>query len=257
MKKFITNNTTLYIFGIFLIYVLWWILSITLGGGNLIFPNPHGVIVETGNMLIRENTYLRIWASLLRTLEGFGIALLLALILGLLAGQFKSLQTLFKPLILVLKSAPTAAFVFLFVALSGSKNAPIYVVILLAFPILYDSVIAGINNISPDINNALRIDSGGIIRPLIKVRLPLAIPYILVGLTSSFALSLKTEIMAEIITGSTSMGLGSAIYAYRNIDPTNLTPIFAITLIAIIIILIVDLLGYFIKRSLKRRYLIS
>ena len=58
--------------------------------------------------------------------------------------------------------------------------------------------------------------------------------------------------MAEIITGGTHMGLGTAIYAYRIMDPTNLSPIFAITLIAITIVLIVDLLGYLVKKRFQK-----
>ena len=83
--------------------------------------------------------------------------------------------------------------------------------------------------------------------------MPLAIPYIVVGIASSFALSFKTEIMAEIITGNTDNGLGNAIRGYRNLDSSDLTPIFAITLIAIIIIWIVDLLGYFVKRHFEKK----
>ena len=74
-----------------------------------------------------------------------------------------------------------------------------------------------------------------------KFKLPLSLPYLFVGVLSSFALSFKTAIMAEIIAGDTGYGLGSMITAYRNIEPANLTPIFSITLIAIIIIIIIDI----------------
>ena len=57
--------------------------------------------------------------------------------------------------------------------------------------------------------------------------------------------------MAEIIAGNTNYGLGSAITSYRNSEPANLVPIFAITLIAIIIILIVDLIAALIKSKIK------
>ena len=129
----------------------------------------------------------------------------------------------------------------------------IFIVLLLAFPILYESVVAGINNIDKDVLDALRVDSNGGLKALVKIKLPLAIPYIVVGIASSFALSFKTEIMAEIITGNTDNGLGNAIRGYRNLDSSDLTPIFAITLIAIIIILIVDLLGYFVKRHFEKK----
>lgn len=234
--------------------ILWYFISLSQGVGNLIFPTPIDVFEETFSLLGKSATYGWIGFSLLNTLKGFGISFALALIFGSLAGNFPKLQLVFKPLLIVLKSAPTAAFVFLFLALSNVQDASIWIVMLLAFPILYDSVVAGINNIDPNIIDAMKVDTKATLMPLVKVKLPLALPYILVGIASSFALSFKTEIMAEIITGNTDDGLGNAIRGFRNLDATNLVPIFAIALIAILIILIVDLLGYFLKRYLKGKY---
>lgn len=227
-------------------------ISLSQGSGNLIFPDPLTVFKDFFMMLGKGNTYIRIGWTLLRTLEGFGIALLIAIILGTIAGLIKKVQVILKPLMIVFKSAPTAAFVFLFLVLFGGKYAPIYVVSLLATPILYESIIAGFNNIPQEIEDALKVDANGKINSILKVKIPLSIPFFMVGLASSFALSLKTEIMAEIITGGTHMGLGTAIYAYRIMDPTNLSPIFAITLIAITIVLIVDLLGYLVKKKFQK-----
>ena len=204
-------------------------------------------------MLGNSKTYQRIGWTLLRTLEGFGIALIGAILLGILGGLVKPIQVVLRPTMIVFKSAPTAAFVFLFFVLFGGQHAPIFVVSLLALPILYESIVAGFNNIPKEIEDSLKVDAGNKLKGLLRVKVPIAIPYFMVGLASSFALSLKTEIMAEIITGSTNMGLGTAIHAYRIIDASDLTPIFAIALIAIIIILIVDLIGFFVKKYFEKK----
>ena len=243
MKKvlsFLVNNTAFYIYGIFFVFVIWFLISISQGYGNLVFPAPIETFAQTGELLSKAYIYKCIGMTLLRTFIGFSIAFVSALIFGVLSGTFKKFQTFLKPLVIVLKSAPTAAFVFLFLILSGSKYAPIYIVIILAFPILYESVVGGLNAISDEINDALKVDSGRFFRSLIKVKIPLSFRFIAVGLASSFALSFKTSIMAEIIAGDTDYGLGCAINAYRNYEPANLTPIFAITLIAIVLILLVD-----------------
>ena len=255
MKKYITvltSNISLYIYGIFFVFVLWFFISSSQGFENLVFPNPIETIKNVGYLLSHSTIYIALGWTLLRTLIGFVIAFVAALIVGVLTGSFKKVQLFLKPLMVVLKSAPTAAFVFLFLILSGSRYAPIYIVILLAFPILYESVVGGLNSISDEINDALKVDSGQFFYPLFKVKIPLSFRFIAVGLASSFALSFKTSIMAEIITGDTNYGLGSMINAYRNADPTNLTPIFAVTLIAIIIILLVDLLSIFLKSKIEK-----
>lgn len=254
MKKFISilqSNTSLYIYGIFFVFAAWFLISVSQGYGNLVFPNPIETFITLGELLSKPAIYISIGWTLLRTLIGFAIAFVAALILGILSGSFRKFQLFLKPTMVVLKSAPTAAFVFLFLILSGSRYAPIYIVTLLAFPILYEAVVAGLNSITDEINDALKVDSGRFFISLFKVKLPLSLRFIAVGLASSFALSFKTAIMAEIIAGDTNYGLGSMITAYRHSEPANLTPIFAITFIAIVIILLVDLASIFIKSRIK------
>ena len=242
----------MYIYGIFFVFAVWYLISISQGYGNLVFPNPIDTFAMTGQLLSKSYIYKCIGWTILRTLIGFSISFVAAFILGTLAGSFKKIQLFLKPLMIVLKSAPTAAFVFLFLILSGSTYAPVYIVVILAFPILYESMVGGLNSISDEINDALKVDSGRFFRSLIKVKIPLSMRFIVVGLASSFALSFKTAIMAEIIAGNTNYGLGSAITSYRNSEPANLVPIFAITLIAILLILIVDLISALIKMKYQK-----
>ena len=242
----------MYIYGIFFVFVLWFLISVTQSHGNLVFPNPIDTFIGVGKLLSTNTIYTSLGWTMLRTIIGFSISFLSALILGIIAGTYKKFYLFMKPLLIVLKSAPTAAFVFLFLILSGSRYAPIYIVILLAFPILYESVVGGLNSIDPDINDTLKVDSSNFFKSIFKVKLPLSMRYIVVGLASSFALSFKTTIMAEIIAGDTNYGLGSMITAYRNSEPANLTPIFSITLIAIVIILIVDLISLLIKKKVEK-----
>ena len=244
MKKFISalnSNTFFYILGIFFIFGVWYIISISQGYGNIVFPTPIETFAKTGEILSRSYIYKCIGWTLLRTLIGFGISFATAVILGIIAGRFPKFYVFLKPFIIVLKSAPTAAFIFLFLIIVGSRYASIFIVFLISFPILFESVVGGINSVSKEINDALKVDSGNKIKGFLKIKLPLAIPYIVVGLLSSLALSFKTSIMAEIIAGDTNYGLGSSITAYRSMDPTDLTPIFAVTLIAITLVLIIDI----------------
>ena len=71
------------------------------------------------------------------------------------------------------------------------------------------------------------------------------------NLIDSFALSFKIEIMAEVISGSSSYGLGRAIQvAYLN-STTGLVPTFAYAFIAIVVMLVVTLLVSILKKACK------
>ncbi len=248
IKKVLLNNISFYVYGIFFVFLLWWFISYLIGGGGFTFPSPNNTFKEFFGLLSSVYIWKSIGMSLFRTLLGFLIALVLSLVLSFIVGANKKAQAFLKPLITVLKSAPTAAFVFLFLLLLGSEYAPIAIAVLLSFPILYESIIGGMNSLPEEIKMAMRVDSGNKARNFFKISLPIALPYLMVGLASSFALSLKTTIMAEIITGSTSYGLGSAINFYRTLNPGDMTPIFAIALIAIFLIMFFDLIGYVIKK---------
>ena len=65
-------------------------------------------------------------------------------------------------------------------------------------------------------------------------------PYISLGLLSTFGMAFKVEIMAEIITGITKGGIGSMIRISNLLDGTDLTAMFAYSLMAIILVLIVS-----------------
>ena len=125
-------------------------------------------------------------------------------------------------------------------------------VILISFPILYESISGGIENMDKDVINAMKLDSGSFIYNIIKIQIPLIIPYVVIGIASSFALSFKIEIMAEILTGSTRNGLGSAILASQKNDPTNMVPIFAYSLIAIIFSSLITIIFRLVRKYVSK-----
>jgi len=253
MKKFITNKITLTFIGVITLFLLWTIVSLSLGHGSRVFPTPWATIEYTFILLGQNNTYLHIGSSLLRMIYGFLISALSAIILGMIVGNFTKVKHVFNPTIVALKAVPTAAFVFLFLVLMGAKNAPILVVVLITFPIVYESVVAGYSHISSSVLGALKVDGHNALLNNFSVKFPLALPYIIVGLASSFALSFKIEIMAEVISGSTSYGIGNIIRQCQQEDYSNLVPIFAYSFIAVLLMLIFSAISSLLKSKLLKQ----
>ena len=214
MRKFISNKFTLFALGILFVIALWIILSLCFDTNGGIFPSP-------------INTFARFTEQ--------------------------PLYDFLKPLMTVIKSIPTVALVFLFVVLLTPKDAPILVVIVICFPILYEAVANGIRKVDPQVVQAARVDGARYFKRVLVIKLPLAISYVIVGVVSSFSLSFKIEIMAEVITGTTSHGLGSVIHFVQQEDPTELTSVFAYSLFAIIFMLLFTLLEQIIKQVLIKQ----
>lgn len=252
MKKFISNKYILYIFGVILFILIWFIISLIIKDNVMIFPSPFKTIKEMIKLLSNGYVYKALLSSLLRMIIGFIISFLLAIILGTISGCNKYFKELLKPSITVLKAVPTACLLFLFLVILGAKNAPIVIVTLISFPILYESVVGGFENIDTTLLESLKLEGENRLGNVFKIKLPLAIPYIFVGIASSFALAFKIQIMAEILTGDTRSGIGCAILAAQRNDPTNMVPIFAYSLIAIILVLFIDLLSNIIRKKINK-----
>ena len=254
MKKFITNKTTLFIFGTIFVIALWFLLSLIFDINEGIFPSPIATFKEFGNLLGDAYSYKCLGFTFLRMIIGFVISFMLALIVGILAGNHSWLYEFLKPTMTVIKSIPTVALVFLFIVIVAPKNAPILVVFVICFPILYEAVAGGIKKVDPQINYAARVDGAGYLKRVLFIKLPLSMPFIIVGVVSSFSLSFKLEIMAEVLTGYTSNGLGSVIRAAKNDNPTDMTLVFAYSLFAVIFMLLITYLETVVKnRIIKQR----
>lgn len=251
LKKFITNRIVLTVLGIVFVFLIWEMISLTSKNPTMIFPTPKMTIEEALFLLGKEYTYRCIWGTLKRTLIGFSFALLGGILLGFLVGNFIKTKYFFNPLLTVVKTIPTAALVLLFLVMIGSKNTPMFIVFIISFPIIYESCLGGFSNIDKDLLMALKVDGATFFKGNIMVKFPLAFPYLAVGIASSFALSFKIAIMAEVISGTTSPGLGSIIKASQNNDPTNMVPIFGYSLIAIVLALLTSLIFYLVKSASK------
>ena len=251
MKKFISNKYFLFFLGILFVIGLWFIASLLLDRNGAIFPSPVLTMQSFATILTKSETYSSLGYTFLRMIIGFFISFVLALIFGMIAGNYPSMYSFFKPLMTVLKSIPTVAFVFVFVVMINARDAPIFVVLIICFPILYEAVVGGIRNVEQDVIDASKVDGSSTFKSALYIKLPLAVPYIIVGIVSSFALSFKVAIMAEVITGSTRNGLGSSIhYAYSE---ANMPDVFAYALLVVVFMLLVTLLEDVVKQIMKKK----
>ena len=256
MKKYIINRYTLTIVGVLFFFLLWYLIFILAGRSIYVFPDPITVIKRSFELFGKPYLYKCIWGSLYRMLYGFSVAALLGIIVGMLVGNHIKMKYVFNPTMIALRSIPTAAIVFLLLALAGFDNASPYVVMVIVFPMVYEATVSGYQHIDENVLMAMRIDSNNRFMNNFKIKLPLSMPYITVGLVTSFSLSFKIEIMAETLTSSSdSYGLGRAIAVQFSNQTDGLVSTFAYAFVAILVMLIVTLLIWIIKKVFKLKRL--
>lgn len=255
MKKYISNKVILNILGICLLAIIWQVLAVFIGQKTFILPSPILTIKELIKMLANSYIYRCIYQTFIRMIIGFVLAFVIAFIMGVIAGNNEYLYEILKPTMTTFKAIPTACLVYLFLVIVGARITPLVIVILVSLPIIYESVVGGIKATPISLLKAAKIDGANNLKINIMIRIPFALPYIMVGISSSFGLALKIEIMAEVITGYTRLGLGSAILAAQRSDPTNMVPVFAYGLVTVILVLICDGVSNHIKTKYQNSIL--
>ena len=239
------------VLGILLVFFLWWIIALAINN-NALFPTPIEVIPIFVSLLGEGDVYIALGATLLRLLMSFIISFIIAFILGVIGGLFPIFHTLINPLIIVLRTIPTAAVILIMIVLLKPVIALTLIVFLMMFPILYEAVRGGIYNIDDTIKQSLRLESD-VYSPksIFKVLLPTAMPTISLGVIQSLGLGMKVSIMAEVLVGNPKVkGLGMMIKNHYNYVEMNY--VLALSLIGIILIGLLDLMLHLVKKKIQK-----
>src|SRR5205814_4571028 len=77
----------------------------------------------TGTMILNGSMFVHIAFTLFRILVGLGLAILVAVPIGMLMGRFRPVERFFLPLVSVLSPIPSLAWVPLFILWFGLGNA--------------------------------------------------------------------------------------------------------------------------------------
>jgi ABC-type nitrate/sulfonate/bicarbonate transport system permease component len=146
-------------------------------------------------------------ATLWRQMLGYGLAVVLGVLIGLAMGYYRPLYNLFEPLVEVLRPIPGPAYLPVLVLFVGIGHEMKVVLVLVAsfFPILLNTY-SGVRSIDPvqfDTARTLGLTTLQTFRELV---LPAAMPQILTGMRISLAISLILAILAEMIVSNDGLG---------------------------------------------------
>lgn len=240
IRKF-TINFTLYFFGIFIFLLFWHVISEFIKE----LPSPISVI-RTLIELISDPFYdngpndkgigWQLLMSIKRVIIGFVIGSLIALPIGFLIGMNSRLNTLFNPLIQLLRPvSPLAWFPIGLAVLKNSNEASIFVIIITSlWPTLVNTAL-GVSSLPQEYKNLSKVFGFPIHYRLFKVVLPYSLPYILTGFRLSIGIGWMVIVAAEMLAG----GLGIGFFIWDSWNSLNLEKVLsAIILIGIIGLLI-------------------
>ncbi len=218
-------------------WLLLWQATALIIDSQIIIVSPVAVVVRLSELFLESEFYLTIALSLLRIVSGFLIGLFSAIVLAVLAAKFWIVRDLAEPFMLTVKSIPVASFVVLALIWFSSESLAIFIGFLMVLPIIYTSVLEGIENTDKKLLEMARVYS---LKPLLKVRYIYffeVYPFFLSGLRVALGLCWKAGIAAEVI-GIPNNSIGEQIFRSKSyLDTASL---FAWTVVVVAVSVIFE-----------------
>ena len=177
-----------------------------------IFPKPS----EIGSTLFTEfDLFLpHLQVTLTELFVGFAVGASLGLVLAAVITQFPFVEKVITPYILLLVTTPMIALVPLLMLRFGFGSAPRFIAVGLAvFPMVMINSATGFRRTDLAKIALARSYGASSMQIFAKVRFPLALPMIIVGLMVGSIFGLLTAVGAEMVGGKNGLGNQLSVYA--------------------------------------------
>src|SRR5919197_3160412 len=195
-----------------LVVLLWWIATLGDGPENrlvspVILPSPAEVI-RSFPSLLRDRALLQsIAATLRRVLVGFGLAALVGVPLGIVAGSWRVVESAGAPLALFGRNLPVAALIPLTILWFGiDETQKIMFIFIACVPFVYADAVAAIVNVPDRYVETAQTLGATAFQIVRKVLVALALPDIYNSLRHLFWLAFGYIMLAELINAQHGLG---------------------------------------------------
>jgi NitT/TauT family transport system permease protein len=192
---------------------VWW--AAVAATGSPIFPTPWAVVTGTLEMLKDGSLWRHIGASLMRVGTGFGLAVSVAVPLGLWMGWVRGAYRTLNPIFQILRPISPIAWIPIAILWFGVGDAsPIYLIFISSvFPMVVQTIV-GVHTIERRYLRAA--ENFGVSRHTLftRVVIPAVLPQILVGMRIGLGVAWLVVVAAEMI--ALRSGLGYMIMDSRN-----------------------------------------
>ncbi|HEX4970605.1 MAG TPA: ABC transporter permease [Steroidobacteraceae bacterium] len=207
------NSTLPALLVIVALLLVWW--GAVVATQSLIFPTPWGVVTGAIELLVDGTLWRHIGASLMRVGTGFGLAVCVAVPLGLWMGWVRGAYNTLNPIFQMLRPISPIAWIPIAILWFGVGDAsPIYLIFISSvFPMIVQTTV-GVHTIDKRYLRAA--ENFGVSRATLfrQVVIPAVLPQIVVGMRIGLGVAWLVVVAAEMI--ALRSGLGYMIMDSRN-----------------------------------------
>jgi NitT/TauT family transport system permease protein len=211
------------------IIVLWKLVISVFGVSSLTLPQPEDVLTAIGDLFSTPGFWDNVRTTLIETLVGFGIALVLGVAMGIVLGRVIWLERATRPLVVASQVVPKVALIPLFIIWFGfGMTSKIIIVALLAFFPIMLNVQLGVRSVEAGHRELMRSLNANRWATFSRLEYHSTMPYVLAGAEIGIVFAIIGAVVGEYLGGDA--GLGYMIV-------TSLNNLEAATLFAVIVVL--------------------
>lgn len=246
--RLFTSKGSLYTAGAVLCLLILWEVVSRIVGARILLPPPGETWKELILIINSDNFWPAVISTTTRSLLGFGLTFLTAVLFALLTGLWKPLYFLFSPLVVITKAAPPISIILLALIWLGTEKAPVLVGSLVIFPIIYANIIAGVDNVDPKLIEMAAMYRISRLRKISEVYLPSVLPYLLAACSTALGLNLRAVIMTEVLS-QPPISMGTNLQTARVF--LNTAGVFAWTVVAVALAAVFDYSVSFLRKKIE------
>lgn len=203
-------------------WLLVWEAAYLLIGRDVYFPAPLAVLRLFLGLLAEKKTWQIVAVSTYRTAYALLLSVVLGVSTGLVCGLSRRLYELLNPLVVVLKSTPVVSVIILAILWFPSSQVPVFSGLLMCYPIVFVSTVAGIRNTDPKLKEMASFYRLRGRDKLFSLYLPSARPYISASIVSAIGICWKAVAAAEVLSMPRNAIGANLFFAKTALDPALL-----------------------------------
>ena len=184
---------------------LWQGVCVLFAIPEFIFPAPTQIAQAMGEFSgpIAEAAWKTFWV----TMVGFGISIVVGVLLGFLVGSSRLACAAVYPLLVAFNAVPKAAIVPILIVWFGIGVGPgILTAFLISFFPITVNMATGLATLEPELEDVLRVLGAKRMDVLMKVGLPRSMPFFYGSLKISITLAFVGTVLAEMTAGDSGIG---------------------------------------------------
>ena len=187
------------------VILLWQVICAGCGVSEVSFPSPLRIWNQFWEF--KEIIAGHAWRTFWVTMAGFGLAIVVGVLLGFVIGSSRIAYAAIYPLMTAFNALPKAAFVPILVVWFGIGVGPaILTAFLISFFPIMVNIATGLATLEPELEDVLRVLGAKRWDVLIKIGLPRSMPYFVGSLKVAITLAFVGTTVSEMTAANEGIG---------------------------------------------------